>query len=100
MYQCISIAYLKPDKVDEVLAAAQELAEITHKQKGNLEYYVAKPEGKENTLIMIEKWETEADFQAHVDPNGEGAEAMGKFVSVIEPASEKPSDLYPGPVVG
>ncbi|NLN98242.1 MAG: hypothetical protein GX127_07705 [Eubacteriaceae bacterium] len=96
MYQCITLAHLDPKKIDEVLEAARKLAKETRMQRGNLAYNVVKPDERDDLLVIVEMWETAEDFQEHISPEGEGAAAMAAFVAVVEPASTKPSEFYPG----
>ena len=96
MYQCITVAHVYPEKINDVLEAARKLAKETRMQHGNLAYNVVKPDDKDDILIIVERWETPEDFQGHIDPNGEGAQFMADFVAVVEPSSSAPSDFYPG----
>lgn len=99
MYQCISIAHLKADHVDEVLEAAKKLQAVTHTQHGNITYDILRPEGKDDVIILAESWEKKSDFEAHVAHGDEDGDPVCEFGKVIGPASSAPADLYPCEVV-
>ena len=58
MYQCISVAHIAPDKLNDILEAAKILAKETRMQEGNLSYNVVRPEGRDDVVIITERWET------------------------------------------
>jgi len=95
MYQCISVAHIKPECKDEILAAAQYLAKETRMQEGNLSYNVCKPEGRDDILIITERWENQANFLAHVAHAEEEGDMVFEFGKVMAKAAAAAPELYP-----
>ncbi len=99
MYQCISVAHIAPDKLNDILTAAKVLAKETRMQEGNLSYNVVRPEGSDDIVIITERWETKENFQAHVAHANEEGDLVFEFGKVMEVASVAPAELYPSEVL-
>ena len=99
MYQCISVAHIKPQTLEDVLTAARIVAEETRKQEGNLSYCVVKPEDRDDILIITEIWETKANFEAHIAHANEEGDLVFEFGKVMEAAASAPPELYPSEVL-
>ena len=81
MYQCLSIVHADPAKRDVLIQAASALADLTRQEEGNLSYDVLAPEGREDLVILAERWDSEEHFQAHVahaDEEGDRVFEFGK----------------------
>ncbi len=99
MYQCISVAHIVPDKLNDILEAAKILAKETRMQEGNLSYNVVRPEGRDDVVIITERWETKANFEAHVAHANEEGDLVFEFGKVMEKAAVAPPELYPSEVL-
>lgn len=95
MYQCISVVHVDPAKKDILVDAAKKLAVTTREETGNLSYDVLKPEGREDIIILAERWQSEEDFQRHVAHAGEEGDRVFEFGKLVGSVSTGPSDLYP-----
>ncbi len=99
MYQCISVAHIAPDKLGEILEAAKILAKETRMQEGNLSYNVVRPEGRDDIVIITERWETKANFEAHVAHAEEEGDMVFEFGKVMAKAAVAAPELYPSEVL-
>ena len=90
MYQCISVAHIAPNKLNDILEAAKILAKDTRMQEGNLSYNVVRPEGRDDVVIITERWETKANFEAHVAHANEEGDLVFEFGKVMEKAAVAP----------
>ncbi len=95
MYQCISISYIDPEKKEILLEAARKLADSTRLEKGNLSYDILQPEGKDDIIILTERWESEEDFLAHVAHADEEGDRVFEFGKLVASVSTGAPDLYP-----
>lgn len=99
MFQCISVAHVDPAKVEAVLEAAKILAKETRVQHGNLSYNVVQPEGRDDILVITERWETPEDFQGHVANAGVEGDPLNTFAKTMDPSCTAPPEIYPGMVL-
>ncbi len=90
MFQCITVAKIKDGTLDEIIKAANILAEATRKEAGNIYYYLLQPANAKDTLIFSEAWESEANFLTHV----EGAPCKN-FGKIMDPSSAGAPQIYP-----
>ncbi len=95
MYQCISVVHVDPLKKDILVEAAKKLAVPTRKEKGNLSYDVLQPEGRDDIVILAERWEKEEDFQAHVAHAEEEGDRVFEFGKLAASVSTAAPELYP-----
>lgn len=95
MFQCISITRLKPEKYDEVIAAARKLADMTREEEGNITYQVLQAVNETCTIILAEKWESEENFNAHVSGAGTEGDPVNAFGKLMDEAGAEPSILLP-----
>lgn len=95
MYACVSIAHVHPQTRQAVIDAARRLAVITRKQNGNLSYDVLIPEGKEDMVILSERWQSKKDFEAHVAHSQEEGDPVFEFGKTVVAASSGDPELYP-----
>ena len=99
MYQCISVVHIDPVKKDILLDEAGKLADSTRQEKGNLSYDVLQPEGREDIVILAERWQDEACFLAHVAHADEPGDKVFEFGKVVASVSTGEPDLYPCRVI-
>lgn len=95
MYQCLSIVHVDPAKQDVLIQAASALADLTRQEEGNLSYDVLAPEGREDLVILAERWDSEEHFQAHVAHADEEGDRVFEFGKLAASISTAPPDLYP-----
>lgn len=67
MFQHVLIAKIKEGTLDSIVKAANLLAEAAKKEPGYVYYNVLQSLEAADTLIFVESWETDSDFQAHVN---------------------------------
>ena len=99
MYQCISVSHIKPECKDAVIKAGLVIAKETRMQEGNLSYNSVQPEGRDDILIVTERWETKAHVEAHVAHANEEGDLVFEFGKVMEAAASAPPELYPSEVL-
>ena len=99
MYQCISVSHVDPAKVERILEAARVLAKETRSQHGNLSYNVVKPEGRDDNLIVTERWETKEDFLGHVANADKEGDMVFEFGKLMGECSIAEAELYPSEVL-
>lgn len=99
MYQCISVAHINPESLNEILQAAKIIAKETRMQEGNLSYNVIKPENRDDIVIITERWENKSNFEAHVAHASEEGDLVFEFGKVMDKASTSPAELYPSEVL-
>ena len=83
MYQCISIVTSKPEYTNNIIEAGKELSKIGKAEKGNIYYSVLRHTENSDTIIMIEKWESEKDFLAHVKNAGQIENPVHEFGELV-----------------
>ncbi|UWG95528.1 antibiotic biosynthesis monooxygenase [Dehalobacter sp. DCM] len=94
MFQFVTVAKVKEGTLDFITKAANVLAEETRKEKGNIYYYLLQALEAPDTLIFVEAWEDEADFQGHAN----GAPCK-KFGETMDPSLAGPVQAYPCRVI-
>ena len=99
MYQCVSVSYIKPEFKNEIIEAGKIIAKETRMQEGNLSYNIIQPEGRDDVLIVVERWETKENFEAHVAHANEEGDLVFEFGKVMGKAASKAPDLYPSNVL-
>ncbi len=99
MFQCVSITKLKPEKVDEVIAATKKLADMTRKEEGNISYQMLQPVDDPNTLVLIENWENPENFQAHGADIGKEGSPLNEYSKLVDACCEEPSTILPCAVI-
>jgi quinol monooxygenase YgiN len=55
-----------PTKRKELLQTLDELKEVKRKKKGFIDAHVCMKNGNENTVTLIEEWETKEDVDAYM----------------------------------
>ena len=99
MFTCTTIGRLKEGMLDEVLKAAEKLAQATRKQTGNIYYYVYVPEGRTDCFATTEGWESRENFQEHVGHADDPADPLHIFNQVVTPASAAEPEIFMGGAV-
>ena len=99
MYQCISVAHIRPECRDAIVEAGLIIAKETRMQQGNLSYNMVAPEGRDDIIIITERWETKADFEAHVAHANEEGDLVFEFGKVMAAAASAEPELYPSEVL-
>ena len=56
-------------------------------------------QGRDDILIVTERWETKANFEAHVAHANEEGDLVFEFGKVMEAAASAPPELYPSEVL-
>ena len=96
MYQITTVAHIDPAKHDDVIAAAEVAAESTRKQEGNLFYNFYSPVGDKSTIIIVEAWEKEENFEGHKKAAENPEDGVAKFAKVFDPTFTAPPESYEG----
>jgi len=65
MIEVISKIVAKKDKVDELIAVFKEMIEPTKEEKGYIKYEMYQDIKEPDTLIVLEQWEGQDDFDNH-----------------------------------
>lgn len=61
----VATLIVKPDKQAELEAALLEVIPQVHEEDGCLLYALHRQAGKDDTYVMVEKWESKEAFRAH-----------------------------------
>ena len=75
MIKVIAKFFAKEDKIKEFLELANELVEKTRKENGCVNYNLLQGLNDQQTLIMVEEWESAEVLKAHM--------ASAHFTSII-----------------
>lgn len=65
MIRVIATFRLKPGSVQRAVEIAQKLVPPTRREAGCLEYTLVQSASEENTLVMLESWESQLHLDAH-----------------------------------
>lgn len=90
MFQCVTVAKVKDGTLDSIVKAANILAEAARKETGNIYYNLLQSVQATDTLVFVEAWENDSDFQAHVN----GAPCK-KFGETMDPSLVEAPQIYP-----
>lgn len=84
----IGILNLKPETRDAFIKIAIETAEKVRAENGNLGFNVYQDQSDKNTVVIVQRWENDAAYQAHLKQTG--FEAFGNAVktSLTRPFEE------------
>ena len=93
MYQCVSVIKAKPEGLQTLIDEASKLVEITRKEEGLIYYNLLQSTDDENTIVLVEKWETMENFLAHVAHVEEPGDPVGRFGGIVE-ANAEGSSIY------
>jgi quinol monooxygenase YgiN len=87
MLQTITIVKVREDRLNDIIAAAQNLAQSVRAEQGCVSYQLLKTIDTNDTVIFLETWESMEAFKAHVALGGIDDSPLQKFGAVIGPAS-------------
>lgn len=77
----VSRLHIKTDKRNEFISIFSGLVEPTHKEVGCLQYELLTDDEDDSVLIVLETWETSAQFSNHI--NTEHFEAIYPKLEVL-----------------
>ncbi|MFJ6651459.1 putative quinol monooxygenase [Microbacterium sp. NPDC091313] len=60
----VAVLTAKPGRVEEILAAFAEVSPLVHREQG-CEFYAAHRQQDGDAVVMVERWDTRADLDAH-----------------------------------
>ncbi len=68
MSEVVAVVHVRAaeGKVDEVIAAFTTCIEKTHEEQGCLNYALHRDAADANHLVLIERWRSQADLDAHM----------------------------------
>jgi quinol monooxygenase YgiN len=81
------VVTVAPDKIEQIVAAAEALAESTRKEPGCVSYNLLQPCDANDTVIFSEIWEKFDDFMAHVALGETEGTSLNEFGKVMMPAT-------------
>ena len=66
MIYVIGTARIKPESRDAYIKGAKDVMAATYKEKGCITYEFNANLRESNTFMVVERWETQADLDAHL----------------------------------
>jgi autoinducer 2-degrading protein len=67
MYVLFVTAYVKPENINDFLAATSEYASVTRQEKGNVRYDVLQSDEDSTCFVIYEAYQSKDDFLVHRD---------------------------------
>jgi len=65
MLEVISKIYAKEDKIEELISVFSQMVAPSQKEEGYIQYEMYQDEKEPATLLVVEQWESMANFEAH-----------------------------------
>lgn len=78
----------RPEAKDKFIKAFQAIMPVVHAEEGCLEYRIYQDCGDANTLLIFERWESQAALDAHLQ-----TPHMQAFFKEIEPYFDAPTPI-------
>ena len=97
MYQVVTVAHVMPEKMNAICEVAKGIIAYTRASEGNLSYDFVIPADSDDTVIIMERWESKESFLKHVDEVHEQTDGpISEFGAVFDPALKGEFAVYEG----